>query len=48
MGRAAGMFQPEKAVETEKPSAEQLRKELSGHLKLLDNVKPMPKRKGGV
>jgi hypothetical protein len=32
-------------VETEKPSAEQLRKELAGHLKLLDNVKPMPKRK---
>jgi len=48
MGRAAGMFQQEKAVEAEKPSAEQLRRELSGHLKLLDNVKPMPKRKGGV
>ena len=48
MGRAAGMFQITKEVETEKPSAEQLRKELSGHLKLLDNVKPMPKRKAGV
>ena len=45
MGRAAGMFQQAKEVEAEKPSAEQLRKELSGHLKLLDNVKPMPKRK---
>lgn len=45
MGRAAGMFQLVKEVETEKPSAEQLRKELSGHLKLLDNVKPMAKRK---
>jgi hypothetical protein len=48
MGRAAGMFQITKEVETEKPSAEQLRRELSGHLKLLDNVKPMPKRKASV
>lgn len=41
MGRAAGMFQITKEVEAEKPSAEQLRKELSGHLRLLDNVKPI-------
>jgi hypothetical protein len=41
MGRAAGMFQQSTEVAVEKPSAEQLRKELSGHLKLLDNVKPL-------
>jgi hypothetical protein len=41
MGRAAGMFQPHGAEVIEKVSAEQLRKELSGHLKLLDNVKPL-------
>jgi hypothetical protein len=41
MGRAAGMFQPQGAEVIEKVSAEQLRKELSGHLKLLDNVKPL-------
>ena len=41
MGRAAGMFQPQGAETVEKVSAEQLRKELSGHLKLLDNVKPL-------
>jgi hypothetical protein len=41
MGRAAGMFQPQVAETAEKVSAEQLRKELSGHLKLLDNVKPI-------
>ena len=41
MGRAAGMFTHSTEAPTEKPSAEQLRKELSGHLKLLDNVKPL-------
>jgi len=41
MGRAAGMFQQAIDKPVDKPSAEQLRKELSGHLKLLDNVKPM-------
>ena len=41
MGRAAGMFQHSTEVAAEKPTAEQLRKELSGHLKLLDNVKPL-------
>lgn len=41
MGRAAGMFTHSTEPVAEKPTAEQLRKELSGHLKLLDNVKPM-------
>lgn len=47
MGRAAGMFQPTVAEATAKVSAEQLRKELSGHLRLLDNVKPLPKKQAG-
>jgi len=41
MGRAAGMFQITTDAPVAKPTAEQLRRELSGHLKLLDNVKPM-------
>ena len=41
MGRAAGMFTHSTEPVAEKPTAEQLRKELSGHLKLLDNVKPL-------
>jgi len=41
MGRAAGMFQPQALEAIEKISAEQLRRELSGHLKLLDNVRPL-------
>ena len=41
MGRAAGMFQIATDKPVDKPSAEQLRRELSGHLKLLDNVKPL-------
>jgi hypothetical protein len=45
MGRAAGMFQVVTETVAEKPSAEQLRKELSGHLKLLDNVKTLRKAK---
>lgn len=45
MGRAAGMFQQATEVVAEKPTAEQLRKELSGHLKLLDNVKPLRAKK---
>ena len=44
MGRAAGMFQQSTEVVAEKPTAEQLRKELSGHLKLLDNVKPLKRK----
>jgi hypothetical protein len=45
MGRAAGMFQPQVEAATEKLTAEQLRKELSGHLRLLDNVKPISSAK---
>ncbi len=45
MGRAAGMFQQTTEAVAEKPTAEQLRKELSGHLKLLDNVKPLKAKK---
>lgn len=45
MGRAAGMFQIATDKPADKPSAEQLRRELSGHLKLLDNVKPLAPRK---
>ena len=45
MGRAAGMFQQATEVAAEKPTAEQLRKEISGHLKLLDNVKPLKAKK---
>lgn len=41
MGRAAGMFQTATESVAPKPSAEQLRRELSGHLRLLDNVKPL-------
>jgi len=41
MGRAAGMFNHSTEPVAEKVSAEQLRKELSGHLKLLDNVRPL-------
>ena len=41
MGRAAGMFQIATDKPVDKPSAEQLRRELSGHLRLLDNVKPL-------
>ena len=44
MGRAAGMFQHATEAVAEKPTAEQLKKELSGHLKLLDNVKPLKKK----
>ena len=41
MGRAAGMFQIATDKPVDKPTAEQLRRELSGHLRLLDNVKPL-------
>jgi hypothetical protein len=46
MGRAAGMFNHSTEPVAEKVSAEQLRKELSGHLKLLDNVRPLKKGNG--
>lgn len=44
MGRAAGMFDHAVVAVAEKPTAEQLRKELSGHLRLMDNVKPIKRK----
>jgi hypothetical protein len=43
MGRAAGMFQQQAEVKEAAVSPETLRRELAGHLKLLDNVKPISK-----
>ena len=43
MGRAAGMFQVQQEEKAAAVSPETLRKELAGHLKLLDNVKPISK-----
>lgn len=43
MGRAAGMFQVQTEEKAPAVSPETLRKELAGHLKLLDNVKPISK-----
>jgi hypothetical protein len=43
MGRAAGMFQAQEKEKEEKVSPETLRRELAGHLKLLDNVRPISK-----
>lgn len=43
MGRAAGMFQAQEKEKEAAVSPETLRRELAGHLKLLDNVKPISK-----
>jgi len=43
MGRAAGMFQQQEKEKEAAVSPETLRRELAGHLKLLDNVKPISK-----
>ena len=43
MGRAAGMFQAQEKETSPAVSPETLRRELAGHLKLLDNVKPISK-----
>lgn len=43
MGRAAGMFQVQPEIKEAAVSPETLRRELAGHLKLLDNVKPISK-----
>ena len=43
MGRAAGMFQAQEKEKEQAVSPETLRRELAGHLKLLDNVKPISK-----
>jgi hypothetical protein len=44
MGRAAGMFQTQEADKPAAVTPDALRKELAGHLKLLDNVRPMTKQ----
>jgi len=41
MGKAVGMFKGESEKVEEKVTPEQLKRELAGHLKLLDNVRPM-------
>lgn len=43
MGRAAGMFQAQEKEKDPAVSPETLRRELAGHLKLLDNVRPITK-----
>jgi hypothetical protein len=43
MGKAVGMFKQEEEVKDKAISADQLKKELSGHLKLLDNIRPISK-----
>lgn len=43
MGRASGMFQAQEKEKEERVNAETLRRELAGHLKLLDNVRPISK-----
>ena len=41
LGKASGLFKGEEADKGEKLTAEQLKQELQGHLKLLDNVRPI-------
>ena len=41
MGKAVGMFKTQEEDKVEKVTPEQLKKELAGHLKMLDNVRPM-------
>ena len=41
LGKSTGLFSERVNVDKETVSAEQLKRELSGHLKLLDNVKPI-------
>lgn len=43
LGKASGLFKAEDDTKAEKLTAEQLKQELSGHLKLLDNVRPIKK-----
>ena len=45
MGKTVGMFskQEDKAVEDSNLSAEQLKKDLAGHLRLMANIRPMTK-----
>lgn len=48
LGRASGAFTPAPVKETKAVTPDQLRRELQGHLRLLDNVKPMRRVNGGV
>ena len=41
LGRASGAFTPAPAEKPQAVTPEQLRRELQGHLRLLDNVKPL-------
>lgn len=41
LGKASGLFKAEDTSKAEVLTAEQLKQELSGHLKLLDNVRPI-------
>ena len=43
MGKAVGMFKGESEAVAEKVTPEQLKRDLAGHLKLLDNVRPLTK-----
>lgn len=41
LGKASGLFKAEEESKGEKLTADQLKQELQGHLKLLDNVRPI-------
>ena len=43
MGKAVGMFKGESDAVPDKVTPEQLKRDLAGHLKLLDNVRPLTK-----
>ena len=43
MGKAVGMFKGESEAVVEKVTPEQLKRELAGHMRLLDNVRPLTK-----
>lgn len=46
LGRASGAFTPAPAEQPKAVTPEQLRRELQGHLRLLDNVRPMRRANG--
>ena len=47
MGKSVGLFSRDtEAGDNAKPDAERLRRELAGHLRLLDNVKPIKQGNG--
>jgi len=47
LGKSIGLFNAPEETKEKTVSAEQLKRELSGHLRLLDNVKPMKAKKAG-